>query len=159
MGRGSSKAGGGGGGAVQQAINPNAPFSNTDPTTWAVGTEVQWSGDDIGAADGRIARRTYNQEGVITEVHPDHLIATDDMGVTYWVDTDSSMFRAKSSASKAIPTSQVKVSVNGTAPNGYGHYGFTIGGKKVWFDGDYAGKAKPNAIKYAAALGIKNITL
>ena len=156
MGRGSSKAGGGG--AVQQAINPDKPFSNTDPTTWAVGTEVQWQGDDIGAADGRIARRTYNQSGVITEVHPGHLIATDDQGTTYWVDTDSDMFRAVSSTTKAISTSKVKVKAPSKHNTDLGDYAFDIGGKKIFFHGDYD-KAKKLATNYAAAKGISNFSL
>ena len=157
MGRGSSKAGGGGGGTVQQALNPNKPFSPTDLTTWGVGTELKWKDEDIIAVDNKVGSKSYNQTGVVTEVHPDHLVVTTDMGVRNWVELDATKYRATSKGN-AIPTSQVKVSMSGNAPTAWDNYGFKIGNKIVWFSGEFT-RAKDYAVKYAAAQGIKNIIL
>ena len=158
MAKGASKVGKGGGGSVQQAVNPNKAFSKNDPTTWAVGTEVTWQDSDLYAGEGRGGTRTYQMEGVITEVHPNHLVITDDIGVSNWVDLDETKYTAKSSATKAIPTSQVKVATKGTAPTGFGNYGFVINGKKIWFSGEFD-QARQKAINYAAAKGVRNISL
>ena len=147
-----------GGGGVQQAVDPNKAFSKNDPTTWAVGTEVTWEDRDLGAVDNRGRTRTEQMEGIVTEVHPNHLVITDDIGVSNWVSLDETKYTARSSSTKAIPTSKVKVSIPGTTPSGFGNYAFEIGGKKIWFSGDFS-VARQRAINYAAAKGIRRISM
>lgn len=165
MGTGTSPMGKGGGGGAKtsendmaslQAINPDKPFSKTDFTTWKMGTEVEMNADDISAIDKRSAVKRKTVPGIVTEVHPDHVIVTTEDGTTNWIDDGLDAAKAVSDKTNAIPTSKVSFKSNGTTPDGFSNYPFEIGGKKIYFSGQYD-RAKQRAINYAAAKGIRSV--
>ena len=92
MGRGSSKAGSG-----NNSVS-GKPFNPTDWKTWTKGTQVQYNGsDDVGIVDGEVRRnkREIWDDGVVKEVHSDHLIVSSD-GTNLWLDADTAdLFRIK----------------------------------------------------------------
>ena len=93
-----------GAGSGRMAAGKNSisgkPFNANDYTTWQVGQEVLMRNEaDVGFMDGRI-RRGANagySEGVVKEVHADHLIIdVPNVSDHMWLeDFNADMFKAK----------------------------------------------------------------